>query len=562
MEPQDPLPQNAQPAPGGMSSQDANLPVAVDMEVIEHPENPQSIWGHRLRQNIRSRLLNRGVDLRLIEDTENLPPQPNGQAPSQNEHAPEYGDADVAGVAEGTVSWARDVSIWPRMLLQTIGSHKPGICKLCARTMTNITKHHVHPKVGPNSQRLPPPDMKDSSYEYLNTTVDLCRPCHSMIHHIIPNKVMSDSYHSIPLLESHPRVKAWVDWVRRQRIPTPQPFTQSIPLLGGRSGKRNKGGKTKIMAERVQKKQERAKRNVENTKVALAKLWSDSGNAIPRSLDNLPALKQKISDLAGGESIRIKILRKLMTSNAEYHPWYSWLFHGNDDTALADRRRRRRKRATARKDLETTDGTIIQIKAALDKIWTDNGNDYPKFQTDSPSRAEVLLNAVRTSVQDVEDAHIPATFAVAELQKAMRLEIEYRTWFDWTWPDADWAEGGLTDVHSHADDKHERSGGDRPQLGEAKSIYGTGTGSRADPIVFDLTDSETEGNTHRGDDNVTMSPSGRVVIDLTLDEDHGMDVDPRHSPDGRGNVPPVFFFDLGNRLQPRPEDIRMRSSYA
>lgn len=459
-QPRESLPQNEQLAPDVTSSQDAKLPANVDTEVIEHPENPLSIWGHRLRQNIRSRLLNRGVDLRLIEDTENLPPQPNGQAPSHNERLPAHGDSDVGRVAEGSASWARDVRIWPRMLLQTISSHKPGICKLCARTMTNITRHHVHPKVSPNSQRQPPPDMKDCSYENLNTTVDLCRPCHSMIHHIIPNKVMSDYYYSISLLESHPRIKAWIGWVRRQRNPTPQPFTQPIPLRGGRSGKRNKTGKVKTKAERLQKKQEKAKRNVENTKDALAKLWNDNGNAIPRSYSNLPALKQKLSELAGGESIRIKVLRKLMTSHAEYHPWYSWVVHGIDDTSLPDRRRRRRKRTTARKDMEPTDGIILQIKSALDKIWSDTGNDYPKVQIDFPSRAEVLLNAVRSSVRDVVDACTPATFTVAELQKAMYLEVKYRTWFEWTWPDTDWCKDGLTNAQFNAMyDKHDGSGG-------------------------------------------------------------------------------------------------------
>lgn len=565
-------------AQGGAPSQEAKVLADATMELDEPSAKPQSIWGHRLRQNIRSRLLNRGVDLRLIENTEYLPPQAIGQALSKDGQVSEYHDLDAGGVAESSVLLAQDMSMWPRMLLQTIGSHKPGICKLCARTMTNITRHHVHPRVGPNSQRLPPPGTKDCTEEYLSVTVDLCRPCHSMIHYIIPNKVMSDSYYSVPLLESHPRVKAWIHWVRRQRIPTPQPFNQPLTLRGDRSRKTNKADKIKAKEEkakskqsatsrvlrsstngqtkknkersdRVRDKKEKARRSMETTRDALAKLWNDSGKTVPRSPDNLQALKQKLSELAGGKSIRNKIVRKLMISNAEYHAWYSWVFHGMNDSALGESRRpERRKRTSADTSAEDTGGAQIQIKPALDRIWRDAGNDFPKFQTDPPMRAEALLDAVRTSVRDVKDARTPATFTVTDLRKAMQPDVKYRTWFEWTWPDADLAEGGSIHVRSNAnDDQPDGGGGDEPQTGEADLDYGTGTGSREDPIVFDFTDSDTELDTQRKQDNVTMSPSGRVVIDLTLDEDDAMESAQNQSSDGRGNVLPVFFFDLGNR---------------
>lgn len=531
--------ENEKLASDRMTSQDAKLPADVDMEVIDHPEHSQSTWGHRLRLNIRSRLLDRGVDLRLIEDTKDQLPQPNDQA--QHELVAEHVNADVAGAAEDSASWAQDVTVWPKMLLQTIGSHKPGICKLCSRTMTNITRHHVHPRVGPTSQRLPPPDMKDSSHEYLETTVDLCRPCHSMIHYIIPNKVMSDFFYSIPLLETHPRVKAWVDWVRRQRIPTPQPFTQPTAFSGRRSRKKPKAYNISARAERLKKKQEKMRKSAETTKDALAKLWNDSRNAIPRSFDSLPALKQKLREIAGGKFIRTKAVRRLMLSNIEYHAWYSWVFHGDEDAALGHGRRRR-------KDVQPTDHVILQTEATLEKIWLDAGNGFPKVETEPLSRAEVLLDIVGPSVRNAKGAHIPAALTVTELQKAMRQDVKYRKWFEWIWPDTDWIEGNLTNVQSSAiDDKHGGNGDDEPQHGGPNCVYGTGTGSRADPVVLDVSDSETEMDTQRGNDNATVTPSGRVIIDLTLDEDHAMEDDRTPSSDGRSHAHPVFFFDLGNR---------------
>lgn len=587
------VPHNVEMAQDRAPSQEAKVLADATMDAAEPPENPQSIWGHRLRQNIRSRLLNRGVDLRLIEDTKTLPPQSTDHARSKNEQLPEHDDAAAGKVTEGSVPWAQDVSVWPRMLLQTIGSHKPGICKLCTRTMTNITRHHVHPKVGPNSQRQAPPGSKDCTKGDLKITVNLCRPCHSMVHHIIPNKLMSDSYYSIPLLESHPRVQAWINWVRRQRIPTPQPFNQPIKLCGDRSRKKTKTEKIKAKEEKAKSKQPatsrvlrsstngqtqknearldrvmdkkgKAKRSMETTRNALAKLWNDCGKTVPRSFKNLPALKQKLSELAGGKSIRNKIVRKLMMSNAEYRAWYSWVFHGIEDTAMGDRQRpERRNRTSVRKGAEDTDGTLLQIKVALGKIWHDTGNDFPKVQTNQPMRAEALLDSVRASLRDAKDARTPATFTVAELQKAMQLDITYRAWFEWTWPGADWTQDGSTNVGVNAiDDQHDGNRVDQPQPGEGDRDYGTGTGSREDPIVFDLTDSDTKLGTQGEQDNVTTSPSGRVVIDLTLEDEDAMDIDQIQDSEGRGNVLPVFFFDLGNRQQSRSGDSGMTSAEA
>ncbi|KAJ4416144.1 hypothetical protein N0V82_006904 [Gnomoniopsis sp. IMI 355080] len=550
--------------------QTAPGPDHVAMETIGRMDNPQSIWGHRLRQNIRGRLMRRGVDMALIDGPESTSSQ--GQILPRDVPLPEGDDVDVDEAAQGSLSWAQDVSVWPRMLLETIGTHKPGICKLCTRTMTNITRHHVHPKV--NSARRPPPGVADRSKNYLETTIDLCRPCHSMIHHIIPNKLMSDSYYSQSLLETHPRVQAWISWVRRQRIPTPRPFTQPastrfVRSARGKKAKKIKGnsenvpaptrilrsdktrlaGLIKGTAEHAITSREKSRFSTSNIKDALAKLWIDSGNNIPSQFVDLPALQKKLSELTSGERIRVKNIQKVMAYDDKYHGWYKRLF--------PDKLMRLSRLTAQRKGMRPEGELIGMIKDALDKIWHEYGNDFPKPLVIGQAKGKALRNAVRFRMQGAVGGSISTKFNVEQLQKCMQLDAKYRTWFEWTYPGLIWVQAAQT-VTQHneiEDDDKDSEVEHRDTPGDSRLRHGpipfhqtgTGTGSRGDPIAIDLTDEEDETLRPVGQGNVTVSSSKRVVIDLTLDDHEEPEIGQVQHTDEDENALPGFFFDVGAR---------------
>ncbi|KAJ4388557.1 hypothetical protein N0V93_006015 [Gnomoniopsis smithogilvyi] len=521
-------------------------PQTSQMPVPEHVviDNPQSLWGHRLRQNVRGGLLLRGFDMDLV-DIPNNPVLKDVRRPKDD-------DGDKVKAAEFSSFWEKDVLVWPRMLLQTIDSYKPGICKLCARTMTNITRHHVHPKFGAKSERKPPPGMVNYPRDYLIATIDLCRPCHSLIHYIIPNKLMSDSYYSLPLLESHPRVQAWVSWVRRQRIPPSRPFKQLPPTRVLRSARKRKAEKVEPQrilrsaknrtakkihagAEKVEIHLNSSKLNLSDTKDALARLWADSGNTIPGSLVDLPALQKKLSESTGGGRVRTKNIRKALFCNPEYQAWCNMIFPSLAHAEGGNKSLVRPNKAAAREALNSEDRMMGMIKDALNKIWRDNDNDFPRFPIREEARGKALREAVKICMGKAVNAPIPLELRAEDLQRSMQLLNKYRLWFEWTYPSLIWAPLGQTVTSSGVADEAGDDDGD-VEMGGVDNSAGrgfnhggmavhtplTGTGTRADPIIFDDTDDEEEkvaSSVGRG--NLTVSRSGRVVIDLTMDDDDG-----------------------------------------
>lgn len=519
------------------------------MEISALPETPQSIWGHRLRQTVRNALLRRGFDIDLIDDPEVRSPE--GQTLPQNVLLPDDDNLDAAESAEDALHWAQDVHMWPKMFLQDIPSHRPGICKLCTRTMTNITRHHLHPRVGRASERRPLPGMDQCSKKYLNMKIDLCRPCHSMIHHIIPNDLMSDSYYSLSLLTSHPRVQAWISWVRRQRIPSPRPPGQPAPPRVLRPVKKPKGIQLKLgKAQKRKSNQERSVLNIAlviKIQSALAKLWSDSGNEIPRSLGDQPALQRKLSDLAGVNLIRLKNIRKVMAVEPKYREWYEWAFPGAVASRLNDGPAQHTRLAAEKEEKKAKEEMTLKIKEALEKIWHDTSNDFPRFPVGRNSRDKALREAVKgcTGSSQVKNK---------ELQRIMQLDAKYRTWFEWTYPKAIWNEPGQRATRSGCvyfrmptDNVDDGDDDDDNRHHDGAEFYSTGigTGSRADPIILDLTDDERGAAIPNGRGNIDVYPCDRTFIDLTMDGENSEAVFQAQQADRGGDVQPAFFFDLG-----------------
>lgn len=527
----------------------------------EAMESPQSMWGHRLRQNIRGRLLQRGVDIDLIDGLGSPPPR--AQILPQDVPLPADDDMEEVKAAERLSSCVQDAHVWPIMHLQTINSHKPGICKLCTRTMTNITRHHVHPKVGRESRRRPPPGITDCTDKYLSTTIDICRPCHSMVHHIIPNELMSNSYYSLELLESHPRVKAWISWVRRQPIPSPRPFRRPAPSRVHRSAAKLKATSLKLRTEKVEVKRKGPRLNLIKTREALENIWNDSGNIIPRSCVEISTLQAKVSEMNEGARVRAESIRKAMACIPEYREWYNYMFSTAADAESGHNLFRRSSRMAARRAPMEDGEKTRMIKDALGTIWRENGNDFPRYDVEKGAKGRALREAVRFCMRKGVNANFFTKFYVEDLQECMQLDKTYRVWYEWTYPESTWVQGGIiiqsgSPNEDEDDDPDDEMGSvDAPvgyglKHGElAVHSLGTGTASRIDPIILDLTDEEDKSFIASGHGNLTVSRSGgRVVIDLTMEDEDEVDIEQLQHVNEDSDVLSGFFFDLGSRQGP------------
>lgn len=429
-----------------------------------------------------------------------------------------------------------DMIKYPRIFLQGINPRKaPSLCKLCTRILNSITQHHVHPKV--NGERRAPTGVEVRGLN-LAETIPLCRPCHTIIHMVIPNEAMSDSYSTLEQLNSHPRVQTWVTWVRRQRIPSSQSLGQPVPPRVLRPSK----------SKKIKSKTQESKPDIDSVaqiQNALAKIWHDSGSKIPRSLGDQTVLQREISTLVGCGLIRIKKIRKVMAREHKYQEWYKWAFLAATPTAPELGGGRRENVAPEWQKVEKKEDMTVSIKKAVERIWSDAGYDFPRFPGNHKARRNALQDEVEQCIGSSKCKH-------ADIQRIMQLNAKYRAWFEWTYPGMTWCEGGQAvtrsgrvyrpmpagDIREEEDDVdsdseidfHDvttpgRLGLDNPSGsvdgedddGVATRHVGTGSGSRADPIVFDLTDHEGGMASPDGREVVHVSSCGRVTIDLTME---------------------------------------------
>lgn len=567
------------PAGPAILPQNVPLPEDVDMEIVEHPEESLSMWGHRLRQNIRSNLQRRGVDMELIDGPES--PSSQGQGPPQNISKSEGQDEHVVERTRSATPQGfappKDVARYPKILLEGMSSRRPhSLCKLCIRILNSITAHHVHPKV--SGKRRAPPGVKEKDIDLLET-IPLCRPCHTIIHMAIPNKLMSDRYYTLDQLKSHPHVQFWITWVRRQPIPTSRSRPQLMPAPVLQPTKKPRAPRHKLSRKDKSKSaQERAKLGIDlvsKIKGALAKLWSNSGDDIPRSLGDKMALQKKLSELVGGDLIRLKNIRSVMTLIPKYDGWYKWAFPAAPapGTATTQTQIARLAAADAREEtIRRRNESALKVRDALEKIWRDNGNDFPRFPVTVESRGKALQAAIKEHIG-------PLPLKNRKVRRSMQHDSKYRMWFKWTYPSMIWIPSGHNVTRSGrvyhrdpADDTSDEEGEDddsddevgcgnvpgshgrgvrdfeqdlKGHGGAASHVASTGTGSRADPIVFDFTEDEDEAVHPVGRRAVEETPSSRVTIDLTMEDDDAVVIDPVQQVDDGGAALPGFFFDFG-----------------
>lgn len=76
------------------------------------------------------------------------------------------------------------------------------ICELCEREVKEITKHHLIPK---------------SKGGTLETSANLCRTCHSTIHHRFSNQELASTYYTLEALKNAEVMQGYIKWIKKQK---------------------------------------------------------------------------------------------------------------------------------------------------------------------------------------------------------------------------------------------------------------------------------------------------------------------------------------------------------
>ena len=82
---------------------------------------------------------------------------------------------------------------------------------MCQRPMP-LTKHHLIPRTTHKKYR-----KKGLTQEFLNTCIDICRPCHSALHRLIDEKTLGRDFNTLEAIMAHEGVQKWVNYASKQK---------------------------------------------------------------------------------------------------------------------------------------------------------------------------------------------------------------------------------------------------------------------------------------------------------------------------------------------------------
>ncbi|MBM3943619.1 MAG: HNH endonuclease [SAR202 cluster bacterium] len=74
-------------------------------------------------------------------------------------------------------------------------------CELCLRPVARYTVHHLVPRA------------KGGNH---GPKAVMCPTCHRQVHALFSEATLAKELNSIPLLQANPRVRQYLDWVRKQ----------------------------------------------------------------------------------------------------------------------------------------------------------------------------------------------------------------------------------------------------------------------------------------------------------------------------------------------------------
>ena len=86
-----------------------------------------------------------------------------------------------------------------------------GICELCGRLVSSLTKHHLIPKARHANKRN---QLVFDRHEVRHRLAWFCRPCHNHVHALFTEKVLEREFNTLALLAAHPDVMKFISWIR------------------------------------------------------------------------------------------------------------------------------------------------------------------------------------------------------------------------------------------------------------------------------------------------------------------------------------------------------------
>ena len=89
---------------------------------------------------------------------------------------------------------------------------KERYCALCGRAVTQLTRHHLVPRI---VHKRPRTRRSFTRAERL-TVILLCRACHKQIHALFTESELARNYCTLEALAAHAEVARFIEWIARQ----------------------------------------------------------------------------------------------------------------------------------------------------------------------------------------------------------------------------------------------------------------------------------------------------------------------------------------------------------
>ena len=107
-----------------------------------------------------------------------------------------------------------------------------GICELCRRAVSVLTKHHLIPKARHSNKRN---QREFDRREVKQRLAWFCRPCHTHVHALFTEKTLERELNTLALLAANSEVAKFVSWIRGK----PDGFKPTSQASNGKRTKSN-----------------------------------------------------------------------------------------------------------------------------------------------------------------------------------------------------------------------------------------------------------------------------------------------------------------------------------
>ncbi len=95
------------------------------------------------------------------------------------------------------------------MLEQEVAASESA-CELCGRCHLPLTRHHLIPQSQHHKKR----SKRQFDKHTMHTEIALlCRACHSQVHAVLSNQLLSTQYYRIESLKNHPELARFAAWI-------------------------------------------------------------------------------------------------------------------------------------------------------------------------------------------------------------------------------------------------------------------------------------------------------------------------------------------------------------